>query len=288
MASDEIRAVDLLDYFFDVDKDEIYFTASAAVGIQISILHTAVERDEFRIEYQPLIDVGSGAITGVEALIRWDSPELGSVSPAEFIPVAEESGRIGDLGEWVLRTACAKVKELQSIAPQLRVSVNVSSHQVRKPGLPDIVDRALRHAGLDPADLELEITESALLGNEDCVVETLNELKEIGVRLALDDFGTGYSSLSHLVHFPIDTLKIDQSFVRDIGGPQSGVVIAAVMAMAHRLQLSVTAEGVETREQEEFLRNEGCDTLQGYRFSKPIPPDALETLLRGGTLETDD
>ena len=251
-------------------------------------LHTAVERDEFRIEYQPLIDVGSGAITGVEALLRWDSPELGSISPAEFIPVAEESGRIGDLGEWVLRTACAKVKELQSIAPQLRVSVNVSSHQVRKPGLPDLVDRALRHAGLDPADLELEITESALLGNEDCVVETLNELKEIGVRLALDDFGTGYSSLSHLVHFPIDTLKIDQSFVRDIGGPQSGVVIAAVMAMAHRLQLSVTAEGVETREQEEFLRNEGCDSFQGYRFSKPIPPDALEPLLRGGTLETDD
>ncbi len=251
-------------------------------------LHTAVERDEFRIEYQPLIDVGSGAITGVEALLRWDSPELGSISPAEFIPVAEESGCIGDLGEWVLQTACTKLKELQSITPQLRVSVNVSSHQVRKPGLPDLVDRALRHAGLDPVDLELEITESALLGNEDCVVETLNELKEIGVRLALDDFGTGYSSLSHLVHFPIDTLKIDQSFVSDIGGPQSGVVIAAVMAMAHRLQLSVTAEGVETREQEEFLRNEGCDSFQGYRFSKPIPPDALETLLRGGTLETDD
>lgn len=244
-------------------------------------LRTALPRDEMRIEYQPLIDGGTGGVSGVEALLRWDSPDFGSVSPTEFIAVAEECGLIAELGEWVLRTACAQVQRWRALRPDLNLSVNVSSHQVRRPGLPDVVDRALRDAGLDPAHLELEITESALLGNETCVVETLRELKEMGVRLALDDFGTGFSSLSHLVHFPIDTLKIDQSFVRDIGGPQAGVVIAAVLAMAHRLRLSVTAEGVETREQEEFLRTEGCDRFQGFRFSRPLAADALEALLRG-------
>ncbi len=244
-------------------------------------LRSALDRNEIHIEYQPLIDSGTGRVSGAEALLRWNSPEFGSVSPGEFISIAEESGLIGELGEWVLRTACAQVQRWRTAHPDLRIAVNVSSHQVRKPGLPQIVDAALRDSGLDPAHLELEITESALLGNEACVVNTLNQLKDMGVRLALDDFGTGFSSLSHLVHFPIDTLKIDQSFVHDIGGPQSGVVIAAVLAMAHRLQLSVTAEGVETREQEEFLRTEGCDRFQGYRFSRPLSPEAFEALLRG-------
>ena len=244
-------------------------------------LRNALDRNQMYVEYQPLIAGGTGRVCGAEALLRWTSPEFGSVSPAEFIPVAEESGLIGELGEWVLRTACAQLQRWRAAHPDLHIAVNVSSHQVRKPGLSGIVEGALRDSGLDPAHLELEITESALLGNEECVVSTLNDLKDMGVRLALDDFGTGFSSLSHLVHFPIDTLKIDQSFVHDIGGPQSGVVIAAVLAMAHRLQLSVTAEGVETREQEEFLRSEGCDRFQGYRFSRPLSPEAFEALLRG-------
>jgi diguanylate cyclase (GGDEF)-like protein len=244
-------------------------------------LRNALDRNQMYVEYQPLIAGGTGRVCGAEALLRWTSPEFGSVSPAEFIPVAEESGLIGELGEWVLRTACAQLQRWRAAHPDLHIAVNVSSHQVRKPGLSQIVEGALRDSGLDPAHLELEITESALLGNEECVVSTLNDLKDMGVRLALDDFGTGFSSLSHLVHFPIDTLKIDQSFVHDIGGPQSGVVIAAVLAMAHRLQLSVTAEGVETREQEEFLRSEGCDRFQGYRFSRPLSPEAFEALLRG-------
>lgn len=244
-------------------------------------LRNALDRNQMYVEYQPLIAGGTGRVCGAEALLRWTSPEFGSVSPGEFIPVAEESGLIGELGEWVLRTACAQLQRWRAAHPDLHIAVNVSSHQVRKPGLSGIVEGALRDSGLDPAHLELEITESALLGNEECVVSTLNDLKDMGVRLALDDFGTGFSSLSHLVHFPIDTLKIDQSFVHDIGGPQSGVVIAAVLAMAHRLQLSVTAEGVETREQEEFLRSEGCDRFQGYRFSRPLSPEAFEALLRG-------
>jgi diguanylate cyclase (GGDEF)-like protein/PAS domain S-box-containing protein len=244
-------------------------------------LRGALERNEIHVEYQPLIDGGTGALSGGEALLRWTSPDFGNVPPAEFIAVAEECGLIAELGEWVLRTACAQVQRWRATHPKLSVSVNVSSHQVRRPGLPEIVDSALRESRLDPSHLELEITESALLGNEECVVETLGRLKDMGVRLALDDFGTGFSSLSHLVHFPIDTLKIDQSFVQDIGGPQAGVVIAAVLAMAHRLRLSVTAEGVETREQEEFLRTEGCDRFQGYRFSRPLTPEAFEALLRG-------
>ncbi|MBW2281597.1 MAG: EAL domain-containing protein [Deltaproteobacteria bacterium] len=246
-------------------------------------LRMALERDEIHLNYQPLIDVGTGGVMGVEALLRWDSGEFGQVSPAEFIPVAEECGLIDSLGEWVLNTACEQTRRWQRTAqPSLKVAVNVSSHQVRKPGLVEVVKRALASSGLDPAQLELEITESALLGNDGCVVETINELKQMGISLALDDFGTGYSSLSHLVHFPIDTLKIDQSFVREIGEDvQAGAVISAVMAMAHRLRLSVTAEGVETREQEEFLRAEGCDSFQGYRFSRPLSPGDLEAFIRG-------
>jgi EAL domain-containing protein (putative c-di-GMP-specific phosphodiesterase class I) len=218
----------------------------------------------------------------VEALVRWPSREFGMVSPGEFIPLAEETGLIGPLGEWVLQTACSQNCAWQQAGlPPLRVAVNVSSHQVRKPGMVEAVARALRHSGLHPGHLELEITESALLGDEPSVVETLSGLKQLGVRLTLDDFGTGYSSLSHLVRFPIDWLKVDQAFVRGIGkDPQASAIVAAVVAMAHRLKLGVTAEGVETEEQAEFLRAEGCDHLQGFLFSRPIEASALAPLLR--------
>jgi diguanylate cyclase (GGDEF)-like protein/PAS domain S-box-containing protein len=247
-------------------------------------LRAALKRDELELHYQPLLDVRSRAVTGVEALARWTSEECGPVPPNEFIPLAEETGLIDTLGEWALRTACAQgcAWDRAGFRP-LQLSVNISSHQVRKPETVEIVERALRESCLDPGRLELEITESALIGDEPGVVETLDGLKRLGIRLALDDFGTGYSSLSYLVRFPIDTLKIDRSFVSRIGtDEQSRAIIAAVVAMAHRLDLSVTAEGVETPEQEAFLRAEGCDFLQGYLFSRPIEPNALFALLQPG------
>jgi diguanylate cyclase (GGDEF)-like protein len=244
-------------------------------------LRAALKRDELKLHYQPLLDVRTNAVSGVEALARWTSEECGPVPPNEFIPLAEETGLIESLGTWALHTACTQGRawDRAGLHP-LRVNVNISSHQVRKPGTVEIVERVLRESQLDPSRLELEITESALIGDEPGVGETLDGLKRLGIRLALDDFGTGYSSLSYLVRFPIDTLKIDRSFVSRIGADeQAQGIIAAVVAMAHRLNLSVTAEGVETPEQEAFLRAEGCDVLQGYLFSRPIEPDALFTLL---------
>jgi diguanylate cyclase (GGDEF)-like protein len=245
-------------------------------------LRAALKRDELKLHYQPLLDVRTDAFTGVEALARWTSEECGPVPPNEFIPLAEETGLIETLGEWALRTACAQGRGWdQAGLDPLRVSVNISSQQVRKPGTVEIVERVLRESHLDPSRLELEITESVLIGDEPGVSETLDGLKRLGIRLALDDFGTGYSSLSYLVRFPIDTIKIDRSFVSRIGtDEQAQAIVAAVVAMAHRMNLSVTAEGVETPEQEAFLRAEGCDVLQGYLFSRPIEPDALFTLLQ--------
>jgi EAL domain-containing protein (putative c-di-GMP-specific phosphodiesterase class I) len=204
------------------------------------------------------------------------------VMPGEFIPVAEETDLILRIGEWVLKTACAQGLAWQQAGlPPLRMASNISSQQVRKPELVDLVQATLDESGFDPAQLELEITESALIGDDPGVVDTLKRVKRLGVRLALDDFGTGYSSLSHLVRFPIDTLKIDQSFVQRVGiERQTDAIIAAVVAMAHRLKLAVIAEGVETWEQEQFLRSEGCDEFQGYLFSHPVEVDALVALLR--------
>ena len=221
-------------------------------------------------------------LIGAEALVRWSSKELGNLSPGEFIPIAEETGLIAPLGEWVLRTACDQVMAWQrSGAPPIGISVNVSSHQVR-PDLVELVQRVLAESSLDAARLELEITESAILGDDPSVVDTLNRLKGLGVRLALDDFGTGYSSLSHLARFPIDTLKIDQSFVKKIGtDEQSDAIIAAVVAMGRRLKLRVVAEGVETSEQRRFLDAEGCHVLQGFLLGRPMPPEKLATLLLG-------
>lgn len=245
-------------------------------------LRGALENDELALHYQPQIDSRSGKIFGVEALLRWQSPDLGLVAPGEFIPLAEESDLILSLGEWALRTACAQQRLWQADGlGETRMAVNVSSRQIRKGGFAETVERILRDTGLDPSTLELEITESAFLGDERNAVETLLQLRSMGLRVALDDFGTGYSSLSHLTRFPIDTLKIDGSFVAQMGeDTQANAVVAAVIAMANRLRLTVIAEGVETAAQEESLREEGCHLVQGFLYSRPVEAAAAEELLR--------
>ena len=245
-------------------------------------LRPALENDELALHYQPQIDIRSGKIVGVEALARWQSPDLGLVAPGEFIPLAEESDLILSLGEWALRTACAQQRLWQAGGlGEARMAVNVSSRQVRKGGFAETVERVLQDTGLDPSTLELEITESAFLGDERNAVETLRQLRSMGLRLALDDFGTGYSSLSHLTRFPIDTLKIDGSFVGQMDeDPHANAVVAAVIAMAKRLHLTVIAEGVETAAQEESLREEGCHLVQGFLRSRPVEAAVAEELLR--------
>ncbi|MHB1619641.1 MAG: EAL domain-containing protein [Sulfuricella sp.] len=245
-------------------------------------LRHALERNEFVVHYQPQVDLRSGEIIGMEALVRWQHPELGLVSPARFIPVAEESGLIVPLGEWVLRTACAQNKAWQRAGLKpISVAVNLSARQFRQPNLVEVVAGILRETELDPAHLELELTESLVMHNVEVTIATLGRLKAMGIKLSIDDFGTGYSSLSYLKRFPIDMLKIDQSFVRDITTDPSDAAIAkTIISMAHDLQLRVIAEGVETEEQKSFLQQRHCDEMQGYFFSKPVPAVDFEVLLR--------
>ncbi len=245
-------------------------------------LRRALERKEFLLHYQPQVDMLTSMVTGVEALVRWHHPDLGLVYPAEFIPLAEETGLIVPLGEWVLRTACAQAKAWQvADMPPLTVAVNLSARQFQHQGLVDTVARVLKETKLAARYLELEITESVAMQNADYTIVILRELKEMGLRISMDDFGTGYSSLSYLKKFPIDTLKIDQSFVRDIHTDLNDAAIAnAVIVLAHSLKLEVVAEGVERQEQENFLREHQCDRLQGYLFSAPISPDLFEVFLK--------
>lgn len=240
-------------------------------------LRQALERDEFMVCYQPQIDLASGNMIGVEALVRWRHPEKGLVSPALFIPVAEETGLINPIGEWVIRTACRQNKAWQSagLAP-IVMSVNLSIRQFEQRHLADSIRNILTETGLPPRYFELEITESMAM-DVDRAIQTLIELKALGVQISMDDFGTGYSSLSYLRNFPIDKLKIDQSFVRDIGADNdSAAIVASIVAMAHHLNMRVIAEGVETREQVEFLRTLRCDSLQGYYCSKPLTAAEFE------------
>lgn len=245
-------------------------------------LRKAVERKEFLLHYQPQGDFRSGAIAGVEALVRWQHPDLGLVYPDEFIAMAEEIGLITQLGEWVMRTACAQNREWQKAGlPPVSIAVNISARQFHQGSIVDTVSRILKETGLDPRWLELEITEGVAMQNADYTTVVLRGLKEMGVRVALDDFGTGYSSLSYLRKFPIDTLKIDKSFVREMTTDAGAAAIAnTVIVLAHSLKLHVVAEGVETKEQEELLRKHECDILQGYLLSPPLPGPAIETFLR--------
>ena len=251
-------------------------------------LRQALERGEFVLHYQPQVDVASGSIVGSEALIRWRHPEIGMVSPARFIPVAEVSGLIGPIGEWVLREACRQNRAWQSAGlPPICVGVNISSVQFRGGKLEESVRQVLDESGLAPEWLELELTEGTVMSDANATVDTLHRLSAMGIRLAIDDFGTGYSSLSYLKRFPIDRLKIDQSFVRDIvTDPDDWAIASAVISMGHSLRLDVIAEGVEHAEQLEMLRRQGCDEVQGYYFSVPLPADEFAELLRQQKFET--
>jgi diguanylate cyclase (GGDEF)-like protein len=246
-------------------------------------LRNALANNEFVLLYQPQIDLRSGRIIGVEALIRWHHPQRGVISPIDFIPLAEETGLIVPIGDWVLRTACQQNKAWQAagLCP-ITVSVNVSAHQFRERNLVDRVTQALHDSGLAARHLELELTESLIMQNRALAVETMRELKAMGVGLSIDDFGTGYSSLSALKSFPIARLKIDRSFVRDIPGDEDDKAIAmAVISLGHKLNLRVLAEGVETAGQLAFLRDNDCDEMQGYHFSKPVSAEDIGALLRG-------
>jgi len=251
---------------------------NAAIQHRVAIedrLRTALEEDQLVLHYQPQFDLTRGRIIGAEALLRWQHPELGLVAPSHFLPVAEETGLIVPIGDWVLRTACTQNAEWNRMGHGgLRVSVNVSSHQFLEPGLAEVVSNALEQSGLPPVSLELEITESSLLRDVEVTVNTLRRLKDLGVRLAIDDFGTGYSSLAYLKRLPIDVLKIDQSFVRTLTtDPADATITEMIVQLAGGLNLTTIAEGVETLEQLLLLGSYGCSRMQGYLFGKPAPPE---------------
>jgi len=245
-------------------------------------LRRALERKELLLHYQPKLDVRSGNITGVEALLRWASPEQGMVAPGEFIGLAEETGLIVPIGRWVLRTACAQnAAWIRAGVTPVSIAVNLSARQFATDSLVDDVELALRESGMPAHLLELEITEGMVITNPERALRLLTKIKTMGVRLAIDDFGTGYSSLAQLKHFPIDTLKVDRSFIRDIPNDnEDRAITEAIIAMGKSLGLNVVAEGVETARQLDFLRHKDCDEMQGFYFSKPVAPDALEQLLR--------
>ncbi|HVY07749.1 MAG TPA: EAL domain-containing protein [Burkholderiales bacterium] len=246
-----------------------------------SNLSNALNNREFVLYYQPKVDLASGKVTGLEALIRWISPQLGFIPPGEFISIAEETGLIVPMGRWVAQTACVQNRAWQKGGlPQLRIAINISARQMADKGLVQFISETVKKTGLTVESLELEITESAVMSNQEHAEKVLNELKDLGFHLTMDDFGTGYSSLAYLKRFPFDSVKIDQSFVRGIPENKDDEAITeAIIAMAHSLQLKVVAEGVETKEQYEFLRALGCDQIQGYYFSKPIPSNEVVMLL---------
>ncbi|MDP4092023.1 MAG: EAL domain-containing protein [Bacillota bacterium] len=249
-------------------------------------LRHAIVRDELDIHYQPQVDINTGKIVSLEALLRWNHPKLGMIPPAKFIPIAEETGLIIPIGEWVLRKACKKVKDWQDQGyGRVNISVNLSVKQFYQCDIVSTIKDVLKETDLEPKFLELEITESIAIQDLESVVRSLNTLKAMGIKVSLDDFGTGYSSLNYLKRIPIDMLKIDKAFINDIGKDNNQEAITkAVIAIAHVMDISVIAEGVETREQFEFLSNNDCDIVQGYLLSKPLPEKEVENLVKLGTI----
>jgi EAL domain-containing protein (putative c-di-GMP-specific phosphodiesterase class I) len=244
-------------------------------------LRRALDRREFLLHYQPKVNLRTGQMIGAEALIRWRHPERGVVAPQSFIPIAEETGLIVPIGQWVLREACRQAREWQAAGLRpVPVAVNISALEFRSKAFFDGVRGTLEETGLDPRFLELELTESVLMESVASTAEMLWELKAMGLRLAVDDFGTGYSSLSYLMHFPIDALKVDQSFVHEITAEgDTSPIITAVIAMGRSLKQRVIAEGVETGQQLAFLRAQHCEEGQGFHFSRPLPADRFAALL---------
>jgi diguanylate cyclase (GGDEF)-like protein/PAS domain S-box-containing protein len=261
-----------------------------AVQQRFELLHAlrrACEARQFRLEYQPQVRLSDGGLIGAEALLRWQHPTRGLVSPVEFIPLAEETGLIIAIGRWVLETACAQAACWQGVAgkPQ-QVAVNVSARQLRQPGFIDLVDGVLAQTGCPATALELEVTESLLLEDADSAIALLGQLHARGVRIAIDDFGTGYSSLSYLRRLPVQTLKIDRSFVSELGSDASVAAIArTIIVLAHSLQMDVIAEGVETAEQADWLRREGCDWAQGWYYGRSMAPDDFQVFARSLLVE---
>ena len=249
-------------------------------------LHRALEGDQFFLEYQPLVATATEEIIGVEGLVRWRHPERGVLQPLDFIPVAEDSGILTAIGEWVLREACTQGRAWhRQFGKPLRMSVNMSARQLHDETFVDMVRRTLRATGFDARALELEITETAAMRDARHTAQILGALRTMGVRVALDDFGTGYSSLSHLVRLPISTVKIDRSFVRDLlTVPEHAAVAASVIALGHRLGLTVVAEGVETIGERGALQDEGCDVIQGFLYSRAVPAPECTELLRAGAI----
>jgi EAL domain-containing protein (putative c-di-GMP-specific phosphodiesterase class I) len=253
---------------------------SGGLGME-SKLRRAVERDELLLHYQPKINIKTGAIVGAEALVRWRNPELGLVSPAEFIPVAEETGLIVPIGEWVLHSACAQTSAWNRAGHPLTMAVNLSARQFRQKDLCETIKQTLADSALDAGQLELEITESMIMHRAEQAITTLRQLHDIGLTLSVDDFGTGYSSLSYLKRFPVHNLKIDQSFVRDLHKKNDdAAIVRAVIALAQNMNLKTIAEGVETEQQLIFLAGLQCNEYQGYYFSEPLPAADFLRLLQ--------
>jgi EAL domain-containing protein (putative c-di-GMP-specific phosphodiesterase class I)/CheY-like chemotaxis protein len=247
-------------------------------------LRQALERGELEVFYQPQVDARNGRIAGAEALLRWRHPRLGMLPPARFIPIAEETGLIVPIGAWVMRRACVQARAWQDAGHNpIRLAVNLSARQFYQPELAGAVAAVLGEAGLAAEWLEIELTEGIAIENVAQAVGIMQALKAVGVKLSIDDFGTGYSSLAHLKNFPIDVLKVDQSFVRNIvNDPGEATIARTIIALGHSLGLQVIAEGVETDAQLGFLRRHGCDLIQGYYFSRPVPAAAFESLLEQG------
>jgi len=245
-------------------------------------LHKALRRQELLLYYQPQVDLQTGQIVSLEALVRWQHPERGLVSPGQFIPLAEETGQIHAISEWVLQTACAENQAWQQAGlPPVRVAVNLSGEQFQYQDLTQFIDRTLTETGLPPECLEVEITETIAIQNPKVAIVVLEKLRQMGVRTAMDDFGTGYSSLSILQQFPLHQLKIDRAFISNLfAGTKEAALVQAIVNLGHGLGLTLIAEGVETVEQRDFLRAIGCNAMQGYLFSPPVPAAAIPQLLR--------
>ncbi|MEM9177059.1 MAG: EAL domain-containing protein [Myxococcota bacterium] len=265
--------------------------ASQVAQIEIEgRLRGALDRDEFQLHYQPILDAESGEIVAAEALLRWVDGERGMVPPDQFVPVAEETGLIVPIGQWVFHTACEQAQRWKTeLGRSIRIGVNVSGFQIREPGMLEMVRRVIEETGVDPHQVELELTESTIMQDDALTVHTLGEFREMGIGLALDDFGTGYSSLSYLRRFTIDRVKIDRSFVSELpDNPDDAALTSAILAMAHGLRLQVVAEGVETTRQALFLRARGCDEVQGYLFGRPSPPEEFFERLQARPVPIDN